>query len=142
VGNQKRAVSVENMPYHSLISYAFYSSPSPPKREKAPFIRALGQKNGTVTILLGIACFIGKGRKTGWAQLCRAWQILQLQYEFYMNRFSSAGPLFGYDYEESIPSVCVCVYVYVCVCVCACPMYIGSFLYCICKLIMLCVRQM
>ena len=38
--------------------------------------------------------------------------------------------------------VCVFVCMCTCVCVCACPMYIGSFLYCICKLIMLCVRQM
>lgn len=65
MGNQKRAVRVENMPYHSLISYAFYSSP-PPIREKAPFIRSLGEENGIVNVLLGVACFIGKrGKQDG-----------------------------------------------------------------------------
>ena len=140
MGYQKRAVCVENMPYHSLISYVFYSLPQHPPplpvREKAPFIRALGEEDGTVTILLGVACFIGIEGKQDGPTLWRAWQKLQLQYKFYMNRSSSAGPLFGYGYEESIPSVCVCV------CVCACPMYVGGFLYCICKLIMLCVQQM
>jgi hypothetical protein len=48
------------MPYHALISYAFYIFPLSPIRENAPFIRALGEENGTVTILLGVA-FIGKG---------------------------------------------------------------------------------
>jgi hypothetical protein len=113
VGYQQRAVCVENMPYHALISYAFYSSPTHLIREKAPVIRALGEEGGTVTILLGVACFIGMGGKQDGPTLCRARQILQLQYKFYMNRCSSAGPLFGYGYEESIPSVCVCVFVYV-----------------------------
>jgi hypothetical protein len=129
---KKRAVCVENMPYHSLISYAFYGYFFAPIRENAPFIRALGEEDGTVTILLGVPCFIGRGGIRDGPTLCTAWQILQLQCKFYMNRVSSAGPLFGYDYEENVTSVCLC----------ACPMYIGSFLYCICKLIMLCVQQM
>jgi hypothetical protein len=115
-----------------LFIYIFFA----PIRENAPFIRALGEEDGIVNILLGVVCFIGMGGKQDGPTLCRAWQILQLQYEFCMNRFSSAGPLFGYECEESIPNVCVCV------CVCACPMNTGTSLYCICKLIMVCVEQM
>ena len=110
----------------------------PPIREKAPFIRSLGEENGIVNVLLGVSCFIGKRGKQDGPNCAEHGRYYKCGINFIWIGLAQRG---HYSVMTTKKAYRVCFCLYVCVRALACPMCIGSFLCRICKLIMLCAAD-